>query len=140
MIKKNSLFSREQDYSLRITAFLASLKKDQIISVNILAKRLHVSKIFASRIVHKLKKAGITGSIQGKYGGVYLKKPASEISMMDVLTALGYNFRLNDCMTEHYTCELLLGCRFHNYFVEQEKLLVDNLRKQKISDFLFKQF
>ena len=139
-MKTNSLFSKEQDYSLRITAFLAGMPQGQIINVNQLSKKLHLSKIFAARIIHKLKNANITGSVQGKYGGVFLKVNPNEISIWDILNAVGYKMRLNDCMNDHFTCELMFGCKFHSYFLEQEKILIENLKNQKISDYVFQQF
>jgi Rrf2 family nitric oxide-sensitive transcriptional repressor len=139
-MKNKSLFSKEQDYSLRITAYLASLESGQIINVNKLSKKLHISKIFAARIIHKLKNENITGSVQGKYGGVYLKANPKEISIWDVLNAVGFNTRLNDCMDEHFICELEFGCRFHSFFLEQEKILMGKLKSQKISDYVFQQF
>jgi len=139
-MKTSSLFSKEQDYSLRITAFLASLENGNFISINRLSKKLHISKIFAARIIHKLKNQNITGSVQGKYGGVYLKANPKEISIWDVLTAVGFNTRLNDCMNDHFTCELMFGCKFHSFFLAQEKNLIENLKNQKISDYVFQQF
>lgn len=139
-MKKNSLFSREQDYSLRITAYLASLKKGQIINVTLLSKKLHISKIFTSSIIHKLKKANITGSVQGKFGGVYLKVNPQDISIWEILNATGYNIRLNDCMNDNFSCELMFGCKFHNFFLQEEKILIDKLKNQKLSEYLFQNF
>lgn len=139
-MRTSSLFSKEQDYSLRITAYLASLENGQIINVNKLSKNLYISKIFAARIIHKLKNANITGSVQGKYGGVYLKANPKEISIWDVLNAVGFNTRLNDCMNDHFTCELMFGCKFHNFFLVQENVLLAKLKEQKISDYVFQQF
>ena len=139
-MKTNSLFSKEQDYSLRITAYLAGMEHGQIINVNQLSKKLHISKIFAARIIHKLKNANITGSVQGKYGGVFLKVNPQDISIWDILIAVGYKIRLNDCMNNHFACELMYGCKFHSFFLEQEKTLIDKLKNQKISDYVFQQF
>ncbi len=137
-MKIHSFISREQDYALRITAFLASLDKGEIINVNKLSKKLYLSKSFSARIIHKLKNANITGSVQGKYGGVFLKVNPEDISIWDILNIIGFKVRLNDCMDEHFICELEFGCRFHLFFVEQEKILMDKLKSQKISDYLFR--
>ncbi|MBK7229151.1 MAG: Rrf2 family transcriptional regulator [Ignavibacteriales bacterium] len=96
--------------------------------------------MFAARIIHKLKNANITGSVQGKYGGVFLKVNPNEISIWDILNAVGYKMRLNDCMNDHFTCELMFGCKFHSFFLAQEKNLIENLKNQKISDYVFQQF
>lgn len=137
-MKIHSFISREQDYALRITAFLASLNKGEIINVNELSKKLYLSKNFSARIIHKLKNANITGSVQGKYGGVFLKVNSEDITIWDILNIIGFKVRLNDCMDEHFICELQFGCRFHSFFVEQEKILMDTLKSQKISDYLFR--
>ncbi|MDP2302357.1 MAG: Rrf2 family transcriptional regulator [Ignavibacteria bacterium] len=137
-MKKNSLFNREHDYSLRITAFLASLDKDEIINVSSISKKLHLSKIFTARIIHKLRVANIVGSVQGKYGGFYLKANSEEISIWDVLNAMGYKVRLNDCMDENFFCDLMFGCQFHTFFIGLEQNIFEQLKQQKISDYIFR--
>jgi Rrf2 family nitric oxide-sensitive transcriptional repressor len=139
MMKKNSLIFREHDYALRIAAYLASLKEGQIANVKQIATTLHISKNYASRIIHKLKTANITSAKQGKFGGVFLKADSSEITIWDVITAVGFNIRLNDCMNEDFYCDLQFGCKFHAFFLAQEQLLFENLKSQKISDYKFKQ-
>jgi Rrf2 family nitric oxide-sensitive transcriptional repressor len=137
-MKKTSLLTREQDYSLRIAAFLASLKKDEFISVSKISKKLLIPKHFTSRILHKLKKAEITDAYKGKYGGVYLKINPKYNSLWDILKAIGFKARLNECLDDNFVCELMFGCKFRSFFIEQEKFLIDKLKSQKISDFKFK--
>lgn len=136
---KRTLFTREHDYALRIAAYLASFNKDEIISVNELSTKLRISKIFTARIVHKLRKANITGAVQGKYGGVFLKSPAENLSVWDVINAVGTDIKLNECLNEHYSCELLFGCKFHHMFHSVEKTLIDRLKQEKISNYIFHQ-
>jgi Rrf2 family nitric oxide-sensitive transcriptional repressor len=131
-----SFISREQDYALRITAYLAGLKKGEFISVSKIAETLRISQKFASRIAHKLKKAGVTDSIQGKYGGVFLKASPQNISIWDILNIIGFKIKFNDCLCENFFCELELGCKFHSFFVQQEQVFMDNLKNQKISDYV----
>lgn len=131
-----SFISREQDYALRITAYLAGLKKGEFVSIRKMSATLRISQKFAARIAHKLKKADITDSIQGKYGGVFLKANPQKISMWDVLNIIGFKIKFNDCMCENFFCEFELGCRFHAFFVQQEQVFMDTLKKQKISDFI----
>lgn len=139
-MRTRSFFSKEQDYSLRIIAFLAGMESNKVINIGQLSKELNISKIFASRIIHKLKNANITGSVQGKYGGIFLKINPNEISIWDVINIIGKRIRLNDCMDEQFVCELLERCKFHTFFLEQEKKLTETLKKQNISDYIFQQF
>ena len=48
----------------------------------------------------KLKKAGLVTSIRGASGGYYLAKPASEISVGDILRALEGSLKAVECPGE----------------------------------------
>jgi len=133
----NSFISREQDYALRITSRLAELKKGETLSVRQLSKDMFISKIFSARIVHKLKRAGILGTTQGKTGGVYLNVSPKKLSAYEVLNVIGFKVKYNNCLYKDFRCELLGGCRFHQFFRRQDELLVKSLKKMKISEFTF---
>lgn len=133
----NSFISREQDYALRITARLAELKKGEQLSVRELSTDMFISKIFAARIVHKLKNAGILGTTQGKTGGVYLAANIKKLSAFDVLNVIGFKIKYNNCLYQQFKCELKGSCRFHGFFHQQEEQLTSQLKKMKIADFTF---
>ncbi len=133
----NTLISREQDYALRIVAYLAGLKSGETLSVKELSKKLAISKSFAARIVHKLKNSGILGTVQGKFGGVFLKANPEELSLLDVLKIVGFNSRLNACLYDDYICPFEDICKFHTFFIKLEKQILDTLSKKKINEFQF---
>lgn len=132
-----SYISREQDYALRITASLASLDEDEFLPVSKLSNDLFISKNFAARIVHKLKNNGIIKSIQGKYGGVSLAKAPSDISVYDVLAAIGFRTQFNKCLSDGFVCELEMLCRYHAFFANEETQLYNRLKEKTIDQFLF---
>ena len=130
--------TREQDYALRITAALAGLKKNEQLPVSQLSKKLFISKNFAARIVLKLKQAGILGTTQGKYGGVFLRKDAKKLSVLEVLTAIGFKTKFNQCLDDEQNCMLIEYCKFHTLFAEEEDRLHKRLKKRTISEFIYK--
>ena len=69
----NTFIKREYDYAIRICAYLAGRDDVTPVPLPLVAKILYITKPFATKIVHQLKKAGITGSAQGKMGGIFLK-------------------------------------------------------------------
>lgn len=138
-MRRNSFISREQDYALRMTAYLAGLPKGEFINIPTLAHRLFISKKFAARILHKLKKAKITDSVQGKYGGVFLKADPKKLSMYDVLNKIGFKVKFNDCLKKNFKCELMFGCKFHSFWMNEELLLIEKLKNQKFSDYILKE-
>lgn len=132
-----SLISREQDYALRITTFLAGLQEGEVLSLKEITNKLFISRNFVGRIISKLKEAGIVDTKQGKTGGIFLAKPATDISIFDVVSAAGFKVRFNLCLGEDFSCELISFCKFHSLFNEQEQLFYNNLKKLNIKDFLF---
>lgn len=134
-----TFFSREQDYALRITAFLAgaALSEKDCISVSEISKKLYLSKAFSARIVHKLKQGRILSSKQGLYGGVYLGRDPKNLSFYEVLTAVGFDNRLNECLKGTEICNLKRNCNIHMYFRKREEELVRSLKETMISDFTY---
>lgn len=134
-----TFFSREQDYALRITAFLAgeALTEKNCISISEISKRLFLSKSFSARIIHKLKHGSILSSKQGLYGGVYLRKDPRSISFYEVLSAVGFENRLNECLKGTEICNLKRNCNIHIYFRKKEEELIKSLKETMISDFIF---
>ena len=133
----NTLISREQDYALRIVAYLAGKKTKEPMSVKELSSKLAISKSFTARIVHKLKNNNVLGTIQGKYGGVFLKADPKKLSLLDVLKIVGFNSRLNACLYLDYKCPFEDICNFHKFFIKLEKQILNTLEEKKISEFQF---
>ncbi len=131
-----SFISREQDYALRITTRLAELEDGKHISVTDLSEELSISRNFAARIVHTLKNMSIVNTIQGKFGGVMLAKEASDISLFEVLSKIGFKMRFNDCICDPESCDRVKECKYHRFFREQEKIFFDTLKNKTINEFI----
>jgi len=128
--------TKEQDYALRITSELATLKQKEQLPVSELSKRLYISKNFAARIVHTLAKSGILITTQGKYGGVSLNRNAEKLSVYEVLYTIGFKTKFNECLDERFHCEFSNKCLFHSFFDEEEKKFHERMKSKMISDFL----
>ena len=58
------------------------------VPVAILTENLGISKIYLEQIFSLLKRSGLVASVKGAQGGYHLAKPASEISVYEILKAL----------------------------------------------------
>lgn len=132
-----SFITRECDYAIRITAFLAGLKSKDQLSVSELSERLHVSRSYAARIVHVLKTGGIVKTTQGLYGGVSLAKDASKISFFDIMQIMQLKSTLNECLASKDICQFPSICKVHGFLAQQEKRLFEELKNAMISDYAF---
>ncbi|MDO4490131.1 MAG: Rrf2 family transcriptional regulator [Lachnospiraceae bacterium] len=83
-------------YGLRALIDLA-VHEDDAVSIQSIAERQGISDSYLEQLVRLLKKAGLVKSIRGAGGGYRLAKPASEISVGDILRALEGNIDAVNC-------------------------------------------
>ena len=101
---------------------LAQYSEQEAVSISSIAQRQKISESYLEQLVAKLKKAGLVVSIRGAAGGYRLARPASGISVGDVLRALEGDVRAVIC-----TAQTEEGC-------EGEELCVTKYVWQRIND------
>lgn len=133
----NNFIKREYDYAIRITTFLAGYFPDTYFTIHDISHLLFISKPFTSRIVHTLIQKGILGSVQGRNGGIYLKKDPESVSILDILLAMDMNSTLNECLHNPSICPHVSYCKVNRYFKGLEQILIRSFETTKISQFAF---
>lgn len=83
-------------YGLRALIDLAVHEEDAV-SIQSIAERQGISESYLEQLVRLLKKAELVTSVRGAGGGYRLAKPASEISVGDILRALEGNLDAVSC-------------------------------------------
>ncbi len=134
----NTLIKREYDYALRICAYLAGRFGSGLVSISRLSTALLISRPFTTKIIYRLKNENIVKTVQGKDGGVYLSQAPENITVFNVLEAMGFDSKLNECLSDDHECPMEGFCRLHSFFREQERDLIDGFKSKKLSDVLMK--
>lgn len=75
-------------YGLRALIDLALYSEEEPVNIQSIAKRQNISESYLEQLVRKMRTAGLVTSVRGAGGGYQLARPASEISVGDVLRAL----------------------------------------------------
>lgn len=132
-----SFITREYDFAIRICSLLAGFYKKNTVSLSRISQALYISRPFATKIVFKLRKKKILGSVQGRNGGIFLLKDPQKLSVLDILNAMGFNSTLNACIKNHEICPLRDNCPIHLFFKQQNKALFNSLKEKRIADFAF---
>ena len=114
--------STKGKYGLRAMIDLAQYSEQEAVSISSIAQRQKISESDLEQLVAKLKKAGLVVSIRGAAGGYRLARPASGISVGDVLRALEGDVRAVIC-----TAQTEEGC-------EGEELCVTKYVWQRINE------
>lgn len=84
------------DYALRVLMHLAA-RPDRLASISEIARTYRISHNHLMKVVHDLRKEGFLDAVRGRSGGVRLARPASEISVGDVVRHTEGTFDLVDC-------------------------------------------
>jgi Rrf2 family protein len=106
----------ECDYAIRIVYVIANANGR--IDAKTISERSCVSLRFSLKILRKLVMEGIVISYMGTNGGYELAKPTKDITLYDVISAIGGEYYFNRCVDSTYNCSRMNGerCQFSKIF------------------------
>ena len=114
-------------YGLRAMSDLCSHSNNEPVSVNDIATRQNIPVNYLEQLFGKLRRGGILESVRGAQGGYLLARPSNEISIAEILDALGEPFIFGSCQTEK-GCENVITCPTFNLW-KKVKISVDEILK-----------
>lgn len=88
--------TRYSDYAMRVLLFLA-VRPDDLCSIASIARAHSISQNHLMKVVNDLVNAGYLSSVRGRFGGIRLARPASEIIVGEVIRHTEDGFDLVDC-------------------------------------------
>ncbi len=122
----------QTDYALRTLLYLAS-RRDRV-TVHEVAEFYGISENHLGKVVHQLGRFGFVRNLRGPGGGMELIRPASEISVGEVVRAFeGVNVHLLDCLVTPGLCVIQPGCSLRGVLAEAERRQMDYLDGVKLA-------
>lgn len=98
-------------YGLRALIDLAVNEENGAVSTQSIAERQAISESYLEQLIRMLKKDGLVTSVRGAGGGYHLARPASEISVGDILRCLEGGIDAVACpANEGSSCEEADAC------------------------------
>lgn len=128
------LFSTTTEYALRAMAQLAVLPGDEAITTRELSALTSVPAHYLAKVLRRLVEAGLVDAVKGHHGGHRLARPASRISMNDVLTAMGESVSSRRCAFGWGQCDDAHPCPLHPLYGKLKDCVVDWAEKSKLAD------
>lgn len=80
--------TRASSYALHALTYMAAQKKDLPTASHIIAEKRNIPERFLLKVLKPLVAAQVLLSVKGPNGGYRLAKPATEISLLEVLEAV----------------------------------------------------
>jgi Rrf2 family transcriptional regulator, nitric oxide-sensitive transcriptional repressor len=82
------MFSQTTEYALRAMVCLAQTP-DELAAAPTLARQTRVPANYLAKVLQQLAAAGLVNGRRGVGGGYRLAKPAEQITLFDIVTAMG---------------------------------------------------
>ncbi len=121
--------SQQTDYAARIILYLSLSEPGVRVTTQEIAHEKLIPNALIRRIVTRLGSVGLLKTTKGRGGGIALGRPASEISMLDVVEAMEGPMVLNQCTEDPAFCPFTIHCAIHAAWQETRQMLEDRLRQ-----------
>ena len=92
-----------------------------------IARHLDISVLYLEQLFSKLKRKGLVQSIRGTSGGYILGRPAKDISLVEIMDAVGESLRVTRCSGEKGCLPNQTRCKVHHVWAEVENRIYDYL-------------
>ena len=129
----------EADYAVRIVQCLA-INNERMDAASI-SEKTGVTLRFSLKILRKLVANGIVCSFKGAKGGYELARPASEISLAQVLEVVEGKYAISRCVSEepyncNYTANSCNMCKIHRIYERVSDMVRKELENVKFSELI----
>lgn len=128
--------SKFSDYAFRTLIYLAKNRED-LCTVDQLAKELEISEHHLKKVVNKLAKTDYIISLKGRNGGLKLGLEPKDINLGLVLRFTEENLNLVECMDDHNLCPLMKnGCKLKGVIAKSLNNFIDEVGQYTLEDVL----
>ncbi|MEO3999967.1 iron-responsive transcriptional regulator RirA [Mesorhizobium sp. CAU 1732] len=133
--------TRQTNYAVRILMYCAA-NDGKLSRIAEIAAAYSVSELFLFKILQPLVENKLVETVRGRNGGVRLGKPATDISLFDVVRVTEDNFAMAECFENDATeCPLVDSCALNEalrkalgaFFEVLESYSIDDLVKARPS-------
>lgn len=128
------ILSKACEYALRATLHLVSLKSSGFVSIKAISDDLDISFPFLTKIFQKLTQAGILHSFRGPNGGIALARPASSVTLYEIVVAVDGEDMFRECVLGLPGCGERKPCPLHARWAPERERLKAMFHAETLAD------
>jgi Rrf2 family iron-sulfur cluster assembly transcriptional regulator len=107
----------------------------QPVSLVAISKRQKISLSYLEQIFARLKKSGLVESIKGPGGGYNLSKARDQITIAEVINAIGETVKMTNCSNAKKSCITTgVKCKTHHLWNGLENKIYEYLNSVSLQD------
>jgi len=126
--------TKRGDYAVRAMLALARAPGGQLLSVRRIAEEMVIPVRFLPQVMGDLAAAGLVEATTGRAGGYRLARPASEVTLLDVVEAVEGDSRRRTCVLRGGPCGLDGFCDVHDVFFAAQDAMLQALARARLTD------
>ena len=100
-------------YAVMAMADLAKYGADQTVSLSAISERQQISLAYLEQLFAQLRRANLVESRRGRLGGYSLSKAADNISIAEIMSAVGEPIKMTKCSDDTGFCNGNRKCLTH---------------------------
>ena len=128
--------TREADYAVRAMLALAGHDLSKPLSSRRIAEEWRIPARFLIQVLGRLSDHGLVTAVLGRNGGYRLGRPAAEISLLDVVTAIEEQPLERRCVLRGGPCRLDGSCLVHEAFTSARDRFLEELETRSLETVL----
>jgi Rrf2 family protein len=125
--------TRKADYGIRALYHIACQPPEKYCSVEEIGRTEGIPEGFLAKVVGELVRGGLLHSRRGMDGGLRLARPASEITVFDVIQVLEGPMEMNECLGPDPICRWLDICPMRRIWINLQDLVEERLRSVTVA-------
>lgn len=125
-------------YAIRMMADIAKHGQGGPVRLKDVARRQQLSRVYLSQLSAPLRNASLLRSIWGNNGGFALARPASHITLLDIMEAVEGPVAVLDCVLDPGSCDRADYCECLGIWREVNEAIVKTLEHYSLADLIEK--
>jgi Rrf2 family protein len=126
--------TRRGDYAIRAMLALSAPDVDPWMSATRISTAMSIPERFLPRVLRELARAGLVQARTGRTGGYRLARPASTITVLDVVSAIEPDDDPRRCVLRGIPCGLDGRCAVHETFDEARTAMQGRLAATTLAE------
>ena len=126
--------TKRSDYAIRACLHLALGGGNGHVSSRRIAAEMDIPERFLPQVLGDLASAGILDAQIGRTGGYRLSRPATALSIHEIVEAVEGPTRSVQCVLRQRHCDATRACAFHPAWVRAQTALIDVLAGTTLAD------
>lgn len=127
------IFSRACEYGLQAMLYIATKRTNERVMAREIAEALQIPVHYLAKILEDLSHGGLLISHKGAGGGFALGKPATKISLLDIVNIIDGPEFIDTCALGFPGCSELNPCPAHPAWKKIKAEIIESVLSKKIA-------